>query len=132
MPQSQNGVHLFNSVPKDYFGLFQGNDVDGQKVVEILNYKKKEVSAATGVNVASVRYDSKMPQELKERLFEWAIAINLVGSYFQSQQKTMIWFHTPNPLLGDLAPRDMIRLGRFQKLIKFIRTALDDSKKTGT
>lgn len=70
-----------------------------------------------------------MPQELEKRLFEWAIALNLVGSYFGDLDKTILWFQAPNDLLGDLSPRDMIRLGRFKKLYKFIKNALSDNAK---
>ena len=70
-----------------------------------------------------------MPGELKERIIEWANAINLVGSYFKDIKKTMLWFQVPNPLLGNYSPRDLIRLGRFKKLIKFIQSALDENSR---
>jgi hypothetical protein len=40
--------------------------------------------------------------------------------------KTGTWFKTRNPLLGDISPRDMICLGRFQRLRKFIWLAMSD------
>jgi hypothetical protein len=40
-----------------------------------------------------------------------------------------LWFKTPNPLLGDIAPRDMIRIGRFKKLRQFILQALSENEK---
>ena len=40
--------------------------------------------------------------------------------------KTGTWFKTRNPLLGDISPRDMICLGRFQRLRKFIWLAMGD------
>ncbi|HLX52475.1 MAG TPA: MbcA/ParS/Xre antitoxin family protein, partial [Aquella sp.] len=60
---------------------------------------------------------------------EWATAINLVAEFFNDPNKTMIWFKTPNPQLGDMSPRDMIRIGRFKKLFSFIQSALNDNKK---
>ena len=68
-----------------------------------------------------------MPSDLRERLVEWATAINLVGSYFNDANKTMLWFQISNPQLGGMSPRDMIRVGRFKKLLKFIQTALDEN-----
>jgi hypothetical protein len=65
-----------------------------------------------------------MPEDLRLRLTEWATALNLVAEFFKDQDKTILWFTIPNPLLGDIAPRDMIRVGRFKKLLKFIQTAL--------
>ena len=121
---------LFNTVPElDIGKFFKNGKVDGQKVVEFLKYKKEDVAVASGVPVSSVRYDSKMPVDLQERMIEWATAINLVGSHFKDLNKTMLWFQVPNPLLGGLAPRDLIRVGRFKKLLKFIQTALDENKR---
>jgi uncharacterized protein (DUF2384 family) len=122
---------LFSSVPKnDYLNLFHDGKVDGQKVVKFLNYKKQDVSVATNVPVSSIRYDAnKIPAELEERLREWAIALNLVEGFFNDRQKTMLWFSTPNPLLGSMAPRDMIRLGRFKKLLNFVQTALAENQR---
>src|SRR6185312_8391972 len=108
---ASNQPALFNTVPeKDIGKFFKNGEVDGQKVVEFLKYKKEDVSVASGVPMASVRYDAKMPVDLRERMTEWATAINLVGSHFNDPEKTMLWFQVPNPLLGGLAPRDLIRV----------------------
>jgi hypothetical protein len=69
-----------------------------------------------------------MPEELLERMREWATALNLVANFFNDEQKTMLWFQLPNPLLGNMPPREMIRVGRFNKLFKFIQTALSENK----
>lgn len=34
--------------------------------------------------------------------------------------KTALWFRVRNPLLGDVSPRDMIRSGRLDRLVRFI------------
>lgn len=122
--QSNTAFHM----PKDRFNLFQGSDVKGERIVKLLKYKKSEVSQASGIKPTSIRYDEKMPQELAERLIEWAMAINLVAGFFKNQDKTMLWFDTPNPHLGEQTPKDMIRIGRSKKLIKFIRNALSENK----
>ena len=122
---------LFRTVPaKDYLHLFDKGMPDGEKVVKLLNYKKADVSVAANVPVASVRYEpKKMPAELKERLTEWATALNLVAGFFNDNDKTILWFCMPNPLLGDMSPRDMIRVGRFKKLLNFIQSALDENQR---
>jgi hypothetical protein len=121
---------LFRNVPdKDYFHFLPKGRPDGKKIVDFLKYKKEDVSTAANISVASVRYDQKIPEELETRLIEWATAINLVANFFQDASKTMVWFQTANPLLGDMTPRDMIRIGRFKKLLKFIQTALDENKR---
>jgi hypothetical protein len=125
-----NQAALFNTVPaKDIGKFFKNGEVDGQRVVEFLKYKKEDVAVASGIPMPSIRYDSKMPVDLRERMVEWATAINLVGSHFNDLDKTILWFQVPNPLLGSLAPRDLIRVGRFKKLLKFIQTALDENKR---
>ena len=122
---------LFRTSPKDSFHFFNEDAfVDGEKVVKLLRYKKEDVSVATGVPLSSIRYDEKkMPAELRERLTQWATALNLVAGFFQDQGKTIIWFFMPNPLLGGMSPRDMIRVGRFKKLLNFIQTALDENQR---
>ena len=122
--QSNMAFHM----PEDRFKLFQGRNIKGEKIVKLLNYKKREVSQASGISVNSIRYDEKMPKELAERLIEWATAINLVAGFFKNQDKTILWFNTPNPLLGEQTPKDMIRIGRSKKLVKFIRNALLENK----
>jgi len=122
---------LFSTVPeKDYLGFFQGSEVKSANVIDFLKYKKEDVSVAANIPPTSVRYDEKMPSELKERLIEWATAINLVSGFFQGDRdKTMLWFSMPNPLLGEMSPRDMIRIGRFKKLLKFIQTAISENQR---
>ncbi|MBY0379491.1 MAG: hypothetical protein K2P99_03705 [Burkholderiales bacterium] len=125
-----SSAKLFNTIPnKDYMHLFSADEVVGGNVAKILNYKKGDISVATKVPLSSIRYDDKMPSELKERLTEWAIAINLVAEFFRNEEKTVLWFSAINPLLGDVSPRDMIKLGRFKKLLKFIQTAIDENKR---
>lgn len=98
--------------------------------VTIHYFKKEDISRATGFAQNSVRYeDDKMPAELKERMKEWAILFNLLAGFFKGDaEKTCQWFITLNPLLGNVAPRDMIRFGRFIKLLKCVQYALVDNK----
>lgn len=126
-----SGVALFETIPKeDYLSIFPSGGTDYEKVVDLLDFKKKDVARASNVSLQSVRYDPpKMPKELQERIREWGVALNLVAQFFRDEQKTILWFKTPNPLLGDIAPRDMIKIGRFKKLRQFILQALSDNEK---
>lgn len=120
---------LFDTVPKDFLSLFPTGGTDYHRVVELLDFKKKDVARASNIAVHSVRYDPpRMPRELQERVTEWAVALNLVAQFFRDEQKTVLWFKTPNPLLGDMTPRDMIRIGRFRKLRRFIQNALSENQ----
>jgi hypothetical protein len=121
--------HIFDTIANDQFGLFKGHIPDYEKVIEVLDFSKKDVSKATSVPESSVRYDRKIPHDLQERMTEWAMAISLVAAYFKDFDKTILWFRVRNPALGGISPRDMIRVGRFNKLLRFIQTALDENRR---
>lgn len=121
---------LFRTIPDDYLHLFKKNVVDAKKVVTLLKYKKEDVSIATNVPLSSIQYnEKKMPAELRERFTQWATALNLVANFFHDETKTILWFSTPNPLLGGMSPKEMIRIGRFKKLLNFIQTALEENQR---
>jgi hypothetical protein len=66
-----------------------------------------------------------MPLAVRERMEEIASVMNMVAQTFQGDEdKTVAWFKARNPLLGDISPRDMIRLGRYERLRRFIINAL--------
>jgi hypothetical protein len=121
---------LFSSISqKDHLHLFDRGEPRYDRITELLGYKRNDVAAATGLKPDKIRHDAKMPVELRERLNEWAVILNLVGEYFQDQQRVILWLQTSNPLLGDVSPRDMIRVGRYKKLLKFVQTALSDNRR---
>jgi hypothetical protein len=121
---------IFSNVPKkDYLSLFDKGEARASKVIEFVDFRKDDVAKAVGVPSNSVRYDERMPLILKERLREWANLFNLVAQFFEGDAiKTALWFKTTNPMLGDITPRDMIRYGRYQKLLKFILNALSENQ----
>ena len=122
---------LFASVPQnDVLNLFNKNgEPDAGRIADILNYGRKDVSVATDIPLDKVRLESlRIPRELKERIREWGTAINLVANHFKDEKKTVLWFQTPNPMLGNVSPREMIIAGRFRKLLKFIQTALEKNR----
>ncbi len=122
---------LFNTVAKhDYLSFYKNKQPQFNRIAKFLDFKQEDVSHATGVPIKSVRYDEKMPIELRDRLCEWATLFNLVAGHFNGDiTKTIQWFTIQNPLLGDISPRDMIRLGRYKKLFKFVLNALADNKR---
>jgi uncharacterized protein (DUF2384 family) len=124
---------LFQTVPKKnyFFGpLPPGKPEQLQEVTRFFEFKTDDVAKATEIPRASIRYDAKMPEELQERLREWAIVVNLVAEFFDGNlDRTVQWFRMPNPLLGFMSPKDMIRVGRFKKLHKFIATAIEEGRR---
>jgi hypothetical protein len=125
------GSEIFATVPKkDYLEFFDNDKPKYQKVTEFLEFKKEDIAKATGVALNSIRYDEKMPSDLRQRFKEWAILFNLVAEHFQGDaKKTALWFTTPNPLLGNITPREMIRFGRYRKLFKFVANAIAENRR---
>lgn len=44
------------------------------------------------------------------------------------EEKAMLWFKTPNPLLGNITPAKMVTFGDYDKLKIFIETSLDENE----
>ncbi|MCX7246307.1 MAG: hypothetical protein NTX31_01295 [Burkholderiales bacterium] len=117
--------NLFDSVPNDYLSFGHGAGFNAKEVQNFLGLKKDDVSRLASVSPKSVRFDDAMPEPVRERLEEIGITINMVAKVFGGDvNKTVAWFRARNPLLGDVSPRDMIRLGRFERLRKFIINAM--------
>ena len=120
----------FRTIPAvDHLSLLHGTKPDAKAIQKLISFKKQDIAKAAGVPEASVRFDQKMPAQLTDHLREWAILINHVAGFFGGDaDKTALWFMTPNPMLGNIPPRDMIRFGRSKKLLKFILDALAENK----
>ena len=55
--------------------------------------------------------------------------IKLVNEFFGSDKKAELWMTSANPLLGGVSPEDMIRMGRSERLLKFVRYNLDENRR---
>lgn len=116
---------LFETVPNDYLGFGIGSSFDPKRVPNVLGLKKEDVSRLASVSVKSVRYDDAIPEQVRDRLEEIANTINMVAQAFDGDvEKTVAWFRARNPMLGDVSPKEMIRLGRYERLRKFILNAM--------
>ena len=120
---------LFRTVPeKDYLGFWAGPSLKAEAVVEFLEFRKADLAKIAGVAVASVRFDQKIPRQVRNRLMELANLCELVAQHFGGDVvKTALWLKTANPLLGNVSPREMIRLGRYDKLRRFVMDALEQN-----
>lgn len=120
---------LFGTVPdRDYLGFWADQTLKTREVTQFLRLAKRDVAKLSGVATASVRFDHKIPAEVLERLKEIANICGLVAQFFEGDTaKTALWFQTANPLLGNISPRDMIRYGRYEKLRRFVMSALDEN-----
>jgi len=122
-------ARLFGTVaPKDYLGFWDGERFEPQAVARFLGLTKAEVGKVAGVAPSSVRFDQKIPHDVRERLLEIANICGLVAQFFAGDRaRTALWFRTRNPMLGNIAPRDMIRFGRYERLSRFVLEALQEN-----
>jgi len=119
--QPQSAMGLFDTAPHDYLHFGRGEQFDAKKVNTLLALNKQDISRIADVAPSSVRFDANIPHNVRERLEEIANTINMVASIFDGDaERTVTWFKARNPMLGDVSPRDMIRLGRYERLRKFI------------
>lgn len=124
---SQAGFGLFDTVPEDLLQFGHGDSFDAKKAADFLSLKKADVGRIADVAQSSVRWDANIPESVRIRMEEIASIINLVAKQFAGdQEKTVAWFRARNPLLGDVSPRDMIRLGRYERLRRFIIQAMSN------
>lgn len=120
-------VVLFNAAPEDILQFGHGQGFDAKKAAQFLSLKKSDIGRISAVSETSVRYDNHIPEQVRVSLEETAATINLVAKQFDGDAtKTASWFKARNPLLGDVSPRDMIRLGRLERLRLFIIQAMTD------
>lgn len=123
----QAGFGLFDTVPEDLLKFGHGDSFDAKKAADFLSLKKADVGRIADVAQSSVRWDANIPESVRIRMEEIASIINLVAKQFAGdQEKTVAWFRARNPLLGDVSPRDMIRLGRYERLRRFIIQAMSN------
>lgn len=119
---------LFSNIPdKDALQFGMGSEFKPELVPRWLGLQKADVAKIADVSPKSVRYDKNIPEAVFDRLQEIAMTINLVAKIFDGDtEKTALWFKAKNPNLGDISPRDMVRLGRFDRLRKVIVNAMAD------
>ena len=121
---------LLNTIPQHSpFWNQESKDLDYKKIARtFFDRKEKRIGQLTGVDKKSVRYDSKMPTEVKVFLQFMATIFHLVYKYFDHDfNKTKMWFELPNPMMGGrITPKTMIYIGRHKKLLQIISSALQE------
>lgn len=116
---------------QDLLGLYREGRPDYKRIAELVRLSKSDLSKLAGVALSSVRFDVGIPLPVAERLRELANIANLVAEYFNGDPtKVALWFELANPLLGNISPRDMIRGGRYKRLLNFVLDAREAERAT--
>lgn len=58
---------------------------------------------------------------------QYNAALKAVDMFFNDIQRSKFWLICINPLLGNVSPVSMLKVGRFDKLMNFIYTSLDEN-----
>ena len=123
---------LFRTVSRrDSLRFWHAGALDYQRVRDFTGLDTADLARITGLAKSSVRYDEKAPKEVREHLENIANICNLVFQFFQDDVRTKLWLQTPNPMLGNVSPRDMIRFGRYTKLLRFVTHAMEEGSVSG-
>ena len=117
---------LFATVPRrDYLQFWQAGLFQPQRVARFLGLSRTELAQMAGVAPASVRFDDKAPRPLRQHLMDLAATCELVAQAFDGNPtKTSLWFMTPNPQLGNLAPVEVLRRGDRDALQRQVMQAM--------
>lgn len=116
---------LFDSIPpNDTLGVLADSGNQYAEVASITRLSKRDLARLADLSVNSVRYDDRIPTSVRRILDTVTTIVLIVAEQFSGDlNKTKLWFSTANPLLGDVAPSDMIRVGREKKLLSFVQKA---------
>ena len=119
---------MFDNIYRaDSLKFWANHGLDYERVRDVVGLTNDDLSRVAHVAKSSVRFDERIPPVLKERMEQIANCCLLVAEHFDGNaQKASLWFKTPNPMLGNVSPRDMIRYGRFSKLQRFVTGALSE------
>jgi hypothetical protein len=105
----------------DLLHLYRDGHPDYKRIADLTKLSKADLSKISQVAKSSVRFDAHIPEPVAERLREIANIANLVAEFFAGDaQKVGLWFEIANPMLGNVSPRDMIRIGRYKRLLNFV------------
>jgi len=115
---------IVSHIAPDLLGLFRDGSPDYKRIADLTKLSKTDLGKISQVAKSSVRFDAHIPEPVAERLREIANIANLVAEFFAGDaQKVALWFEIANPMLGNISPRTMIRLGKYKRLLSFVLQA---------
>ena len=126
LPKTLQARPITGHIADDILGFTRKGHTDYKRVADLVKLSKEDLSKIADVAKSSVRFDESIPLPVAERLREIANIANLVGEFFEGNaEKVALWFELANPQLGNISPRNMIRGGRYKRLLNFVLDARD-------
>ena len=104
----------------DPLGFTQDGRVQVQLVLRWFDLSTRELECIVD-RTTEQRGSSVAANQLVVQL---AFLANAVTASLHSEEKSITWFRVANPMLGGVAPLDMIALGRIDRLERWIEGAL--------
>lgn len=109
---------------EDLLHLYRDGLPDYKRIADLTKLTKSDLAKIADVAKSSVRFDEHIPEPVAVALREIANIANLVAEFFADEpHKVKLWFEIANPMLGNISPSDMIRIGRYKRLLSFVITA---------
>ena len=70
-------------------------------------------------------------QQADKALYEcqYQASVKAANMFFDNEVKSILWMEIRNPLLGNIAPKQMLLAGRFDKLIQFIYDRMSENSR---
>ena len=103
-------------IAPDILGFYRYGRPDYKRVADMVKLTKEDLGKISKVSKSSVRFDDAIPAAMAIRLREIANIANLVAEFFDGDiHKVALWFELPNPHLGNVSPRTMIRGDRYKR-----------------
>jgi hypothetical protein len=111
--------------------FYRDGHPDYKRIAELIKLSKSDLSKIAQVAKSSVRFETHIPEPVAERLREIANIANLVAEFFVGdEQKVALWFEIANPMLGNITPSNMIRIGKQKRLLSFVVSAREENSAT--
>lgn len=114
----------------DPIGFWENGEFNPKKVADFMDFKRSDVANIAKIKTNTVRYDvGRVPSAIIEHMEQIANVCSLVAELLDNDiKKTILWLNTPNPAIGDVSPKQMMRFGRYEKLLKFVLQAKENAK----
>ncbi len=121
--------HILNSVPNsDPIGFWPQGNFEPKLLADFVSISKQDWGRIANVKPSTVRFDARIPPAVKQHMERVATICSLVAELFDNNiSKTKLWLDTPNPTLGNISPKGMIRYGKYERVLKFVLLAKSET-----